>query len=238
MVRLVIIKARSIGRTIALRTIPGTGTSPDYCRRVPAMSVFTVLDVAAALVGAFVLKMFISRSRQRAPFPPGPKPLPVVGNLLDMPKSHEWYKFAEWGTQYGEPDRIFFTQAYFCTCSQKPNAPHVGEIVGLNLLGQPMIVLNSAEHATALLDKRGTIYSDRPVLIMGGELVGWKYTLGLTPYGERFREYRKYIAKAIGGRAQMEGHLELIERQTTKFLTRVLNDPDNIATQIRKCVLM
>jgi hypothetical protein len=114
--------------------------------------------------------------------------------------------------------------------------PSIGDIVGLNLLGQPMIVLNSAEHAVALLDKRGTLYSDRPMLMMGGELVGWKYTLALTPYGERFREYRRYIAKSIGGRTQMEDHLELIERQTMKFLVRVLNDPDNIATQIRKYV--
>ena len=96
------------------------------------------------------------------------------------------------------------------------------------------MILNSVEHAVALLEKRGTIYSDRPTLMMGGEIVGWKYTLALTPYGERFREYRKYIAKEIGGRVQMESHLELIEYQTTKFLQRVLSNPENVATQIRK----
>ena len=109
-----------------------------------------------------------------------------------------------------------------------------GDIIGLNLLGQPMIVLNSAEHAIALLEKRGTLYSDRPVLTMGGELVGWKYTLGLTPYGDRFRDYRRYIGKAIGGRDQMQSHLQLIEHQTAKFLWRVLNDPDHVSEQIRK----
>lgn len=97
-----------------------------------------------------------------------------------------------------------------------------------------MIILNSAERAMALLDKRGTLYSDRPVLMMGGELVGWKYTLALTPYGERFREYRKYIAKAIGGKAQLENHLELIESQSAKFLQRVLDNPEHVAAQIRK----
>jgi hypothetical protein len=101
-----------------------------------------------------------------------------------------------------------------------------------------MIILNSAEHAVALLDKRSTLYSDRPVLVMGGELVGWKYILALTPYGARFREYRRYIAKAIGGRAQMEKHIEVIESYTKKFLQRLLSDPGHVSTHIRKYVLL
>lgn len=35
------------------------------------------------------------------PFPPGPKPLPIIGNVLDLPKSHEWLQVAEWGKIYG-----------------------------------------------------------------------------------------------------------------------------------------
>ena len=36
------------------------------------------------------------------------------------------------------------------------------DVIHVNMLGQPIIVLNSAEAATDLLDKRGSIYSDRP----------------------------------------------------------------------------
>lgn len=38
------------------------------------------------------------------------------------------------------------------------------------MLGTDLIILNSYEAATDLLDKRGAIYSDRPVLTMLGEL--------------------------------------------------------------------
>lgn len=38
------------------------------------------------------------------------------------------------------------------------------------MFGTDLIVLNSYEVATDLLDKRGTIYSDRPILTMLGEL--------------------------------------------------------------------
>ncbi|EKM56470.1 uncharacterized protein PHACADRAFT_253611 [Phanerochaete carnosa HHB-10118-sp] len=99
-----------------------------------------------------------------------------------------------------------------------------------------MIVLNSAKHAVELLDKRSNIYSDRPVLMMGGEIVGWKYTLVLTPYGRRFREYRRFIAKLIGGPAQMQTHLPLEEYETRRFLKRILNDPERVSDHIRKTV--
>ena len=99
-----------------------------------------------------------------------------------------------------------------------------------------MVVLNAAKDAVALLEKRSNIYSDRPVLMMGGEMVGWKYTLALTPYGNRFREYRKFIAKLIGGRTQMEKYQGLEERETKRLLKRILKDPEHVSEHIRKCV--
>lgn len=61
----------------------------------------TQLDVALALMCLFVLKALFTRMKQRAPLPPGPKGLPLIGNIFDMPASHEWYKFAEWSQLYG-----------------------------------------------------------------------------------------------------------------------------------------
>lgn len=195
-------------------------------------SALNVLDVALALLGVLIVKAIVARKRHPTPLPPGPKGLPIIGNVLDMPTSHEWYKFAEWGERYGTSFNLLHP------LRREPNTiRQTGSIISLNLLGQPLIVLNSAAHAVALLDKRSTIYSDRPVLTMGGELVGWKYTLALTPYGERFREYRKFIARLVGGHAQMQPHLALAERETRRFLLRVLQDPGNVPAHIRKYVL-
>ena len=38
----------------------------------------------------------------------------------------------------------------------------LGDIIYLNLLGQSVIVLNTAQATSDLLDKRSAIYSDRP----------------------------------------------------------------------------
>lgn len=97
-----------------------------------------------------------------------------------------------------------------------------------------MIILNSAKAAVDLLDKRSAKYSDRPVVMMCGEIVGWNQSLALTQYGPRFRETRKYMSKLIGTRASAEKFEPLQERETSKFLARVMADPSSLVKQIRK----
>jgi hypothetical protein len=45
-----------------------------------------------------------------------------------------------------------------------------GDVVSVTVLGRSLIILNSAEIAVDMLDKKSAKYSDRPVLPMGGEL--------------------------------------------------------------------
>ena len=46
----------------------------------------------------------------------------------------------------------------------------LGDVIYLNVLGQPVLVLESGRAALDLFDKRSNIYSDRPHLVMAGEL--------------------------------------------------------------------
>lgn len=85
-----------------------------------------------------------------------------------------------------------------------------------------------------MLDKKSAIYSDRPTLQMGGELVGWKNTLVLLPYGDRFRRSRRLFHKLIGSQAAMARFFPQEELETRRFLRRVLTKPDDLAVHIRK----
>ncbi len=97
-----------------------------------------------------------------------------------------------------------------------------------------MVILNSAEFAEELLEKRSSLYSDRPTLVMGGELVGWNKTLALTRYSDRFREYRRFIFRIIGTRSQVQQYHALAEREAHGFVRRLSSEPEKLAPHIRK----
>ena len=105
------------------------------------------------------------------------------------------------------------------------------------LLGQPMVVINSYKHAYELLEKRSAIYSDRPHMIMAGDIVGWDQILVLLRYGNQFQEYRRLMARVLGSRKSVESFVPIIEEQTGKLLSRLLREPTaDLPSQIRKYV--
>lgn len=85
-----------------------------------------------------------------------------------------------------------------------------------------------------MLDKKGAIYSDRPTLQMAGELVGWRDTLVLLPYGDRFRRYRRFFHKLIGSGAAMKQFHPIEEVEARRFIRQVLEDPNKLSAHIRR----
>lgn len=109
-----------------------------------------------------------------------------------------------------------------------------GDICSVTVLGQPLIILNSARVARDMLDKKSSVYSDRPVLQMGGELVGWKNTMVLLPYGDRFRRYRRMCHSLIGTPCAIKRFYPSEELEARRFLRRVLSKPDDLSAHVRK----
>jgi hypothetical protein len=104
----------------------------------------TVVDVVAPYIAGAIASLLVfgalrrQRARNTLPLPPGPKPLPLIGNLLNIPKEKDWLTYRAWNDQYGD-------------------------VVCIDALGQKIIVLGSATAVNDLLERRSAIYSDRPI---------------------------------------------------------------------------
>ncbi|KAJ7593037.1 cytochrome P450 [Mycena floridula] len=107
-----------------------------------------------------------------------------------------------------------------------------GDLIYLNLMGQPFFIVNSAR-VMEQLEKRGAEYSERPRLEFGGELCGYSKTIVLMPYGARFRKFRKYIAQVIGSAAAVQKFGDMEEAECRTFLKRMLSEPEFLTTHLR-----
>jgi hypothetical protein len=73
--------------------IPGDLKLPEKTATIAALS---ISGIAAALTFKRLLD-----AKRRLPLPPGPPGLPIVGNVFDIPEEDFWWKYKEWGDQYG-----------------------------------------------------------------------------------------------------------------------------------------
>ena len=122
-----------------------------------------VAAVVAVVVSLTVISIFARKSRRLAT-PPGPKSSWFGFGKPPVPTTYPWRNYQEWQRLYGIcRDPISFRKVLCLT-----NV--IGDIVFYYAYGNPIVVLNSAKVADELLDKRGAIYSSRPVRTMLREL--------------------------------------------------------------------
>lgn len=167
----------------------------------------SLVDVILALIACIILKRLVARAP--APYPPGPKGWPIIGNLFDMPAEHKWLAVSEWADTWGD-------------------------VVYVNLLGQHFVFLNSTKAVSALFEKKSAIYSDRPYFTMGCELVQWNWTLALHQFGESHRAGRRLFQWYMGTKSATEKLHPVVEEESFRFLRRILVQPQELFDAIRK----
>ncbi|CCO33582.1 O-methylsterigmatocystin oxidoreductase Short=OMST oxidoreductase [Rhizoctonia solani AG-1 IB] len=98
------------------------------------------------------------------------------------------------------------------------------DIIYLKMLGHSTIVLNSAQAASDLFEKRSAKYSDRTnsPMVRDPTLLDWSGHPGLVGYNDLWRSHRRMLNNWLNARAATQFH-ESHERQARMLLRRLLD---------------
>lgn len=160
---------------------------------------YTNLAVALGLAGAAsipVAQTYLFKPK----YHPGPTPLPILGNLHQIPRETPWKTYKEWSKAYGP-------------------------CIHLEVAGKHVLILNEYKDAEELFSKRGPSNSERPHLVMASDLVGFGRGLALLPYDQDAREARKLIHLTVGTKA-LSSYTPLIENETLRYLRGLRDTPE------------
>ncbi|KAK8102853.1 hypothetical protein PG984_015999 [Apiospora sp. TS-2023a] len=91
------------------------------------------------------------------------------------------------------------------------------------MLGQPIVVLNSAIAASELLDQRGANYCDRPYFTLF-EIMGWGRTLTFLKWGDQFKLHRKMFQSTFS-RSNVGMFRPMQLQESRKAAQSLIKDP-------------
>jgi cytochrome P450 len=162
----------------------------------------------ASLVVLILVRLYqYSKLSSRPPgFPPGPKTLPFLGNLHQIPLERVQFKFTEYGRKFGA-------------------------IVGLKLGCQSMIVLNTWQAVRDLVEQKGAIYSSRSRNPVADIVVPNNLNPALSLYGETWRRQRKMLVELLGG-DRTDSIKPVQDAESTQMLYDLMKAPADFETHV------
>ncbi|KAI0602573.1 cytochrome p450 monooxygenase [Biscogniauxia sp. FL1348] len=139
------------------------------------------------------------RKKQPCPFPPGPPGRFLIGNAGQLSVDHPEKDYMRWGKEYDS------------------------DVIYTEVMGQPMVCLNSFEAATELLDRRGANYCDRPRFKLF-EVMGWGLTLTFLRWGPQFKLHRRLFQNTFA-QSNVKAFRSIQQHEARKAVQALVRDP-------------
>ncbi|TPX12326.1 uncharacterized protein E0L32_006973 [Thyridium curvatum] len=131
--------------------------------------------------------------------PPGPTPLPFLGNKFQLPKSQPWLQFERWSRVYGPIFTVWIGR-------------------------RPTVVISDPVVASDLMEARSSKYSSRPRMVAMGEIYWDGASILVQPYGKTWSVRRKLLHMALSPKA-LKLYKPVQEAEAARLAYRLLADP-------------
>ena len=154
--------------------------------------VLLLVGFGYVLIGDFILYLRM---------PPGPRPIPLIGNKLEVPQKHPWIRFQEWAKEYGPIYTIWLGR-------------------------RPTIIVSDPNIAVELLEKRSNKYSSRPRFVAMGEIYWDMASVLVQPYGKKWSIRRKLLHSALTANA-LEGYKQVQEAEACRLSFQLYSQPQD-----------
>ncbi|XP_023682988.1 cytochrome P450 2F2-like [Paramormyrops kingsleyae] len=149
------------------------GENDSVFNEVADSSQVTVIMVGTLLllwIGFFLL-FFLYRSQRPKNFPPGPRPIPLFGNLLQLTLDNPIEDLKKLSAQYGK-------------------------VFSLYLGGRPAVVLNGLQAMKEAMVTKSVDFAGRPQGLMVSHITEGKGVI-LADYGPSWREHRRFALMTL-----------------------------------------
>ncbi|CAA7027940.1 unnamed protein product [Microthlaspi erraticum] len=156
-------------------------------------------DIIIGVVALAVVLLFFLYQKPRTKrykLPPGPKALPVIGNLHQLPKQNPQRSFYEWAKKYGP-------------------------ILSYKIGSRTMVIISSADLAKELLKTQDVNFADRPPH-RGHEVISYgRRNLGMGHFTPYYREIRKMGMNHLFSPSRVATFKHVREEEAKRMMAKI-----------------
>ncbi|KAF6762745.1 cytochrome P450 [Ephemerocybe angulata] len=157
-----------------------------------------------------LLRILTRTASTRYNLPPGPQGGFILGMRRLLPSVEPWKTYARWSQVYGDP------------------------VMSFRVYNRHIVVLNSAEAISDLLETKAEIYSDRPMSWMYNVICDrGRAIFNISSSNPRHKQYRKTLQSGLGLRATRE-YLPLIQQESLRLALGLIQSPEQLVTHVQR----